>query len=147
MKTVIDAARSHRLSKSPARSTQPTDADHTSDSPSHDLRDEKHEVDEDSFVHFRCHTLAHFIALLCRPIASSVPSDTAVVVIDSLSALLNESFPKATDGQKDYKTKKGMIRFYFACLRSGELPSLSAGGGAKYHSRYRANGHGRIGSV
>lgn len=45
-------------------------------------------------VHFTCPTLAHFIALLCRPTQSSFPSDTALIVVDSLSALINHAFPR-----------------------------------------------------
>lgn len=45
-------------------------------------------------VHFSSPSLAHFIALLCRPTRSSVPSDTALIVVDSISALINHAFPK-----------------------------------------------------
>lgn len=48
----------------------------------------------DKLVHFTCPTLAHFIALLCRPTQSSIPSDTALIVVDSLSALVNHAFPR-----------------------------------------------------
>lgn len=48
----------------------------------------------DKLVHYTSPTLAHFIALLCRPTPSSVPSDTALVVVDSLSALINHAFPR-----------------------------------------------------
>lgn len=48
----------------------------------------------DRLVHFTCPTLAHFIALLCRPTQSSIPSDTVLVVVDSLSALVNHAFPR-----------------------------------------------------
>ncbi|KAF4778863.1 hypothetical protein HER10_EVM0011607 [Colletotrichum scovillei] len=42
--------------------------------------------------------LPHLIALLCRPTAATVPANSSVVVIDSLSALVNHAFPKAPDG-------------------------------------------------
>lgn len=64
--------------------------------------------DDWPFVHYTCASLAHFIALLCRPVTKSLPANTAVVVVDSLSALLNETFPKAPDGRKGFKSGKGM---------------------------------------
>lgn len=78
---------------------------------SHDPKEETKnaEPEDQKFVHYRCHTLAHFIALLCRPVASSLPSSTAVVVIDSLPTLLNEAFPKTQDMRRDLKTKKGIL--------------------------------------
>lgn len=71
----------------------------------------EHETDTEAnpFVHYTCTSLAHFIALLCRPVAQSIPSTTAVVVVDSLSALLNEAFPKAPDG-RNLKSSKGKRR-------------------------------------
>ncbi|KAF3767635.1 hypothetical protein M406DRAFT_41369 [Cryphonectria parasitica EP155] len=45
-------------------------------------------------VHYCCPSLAHFIALLCRPTRSALPLDTALVVVDSLSALINHAFPR-----------------------------------------------------
>ncbi|KAK1465469.1 hypothetical protein CCUS01_07587 [Colletotrichum cuscutae] len=54
-----------------------------------------------------CPSLPHLIALLCRPTAATVPANSAVVVIDSLSALVNHVFPKAPDGRKDQSRGKG----------------------------------------
>ncbi|KXH31996.1 hypothetical protein CSIM01_02548 [Colletotrichum simmondsii] len=54
-----------------------------------------------------CPSLPHLIALLCRPTAATVPANSAVVVIDSLSALVNHAFPKAPDGRKDQSRGKG----------------------------------------
>ncbi|KAK7447516.1 hypothetical protein Landi51_06872 [Colletotrichum acutatum] len=51
--------------------------------------------------------LPHLIALLCRPTAATVPANSVVVVIDSLSALVNHAFPKAPDGRKDQPRGKG----------------------------------------
>lgn len=48
----------------------------------------------DKLVHYCCPSLAHFVALLCRPTQSSLPVDTALVVVDSLSALVNHAFPR-----------------------------------------------------
>ncbi|KAK3324653.1 hypothetical protein B0T19DRAFT_464855 [Cercophora scortea] len=41
--------------------------------------------------------LAHFIALLCRPTPSCIPQNVSLVVVDSLSALINHSFPKGQE--------------------------------------------------
>ncbi|KAK0368589.1 rad55 protein [Colletotrichum limetticola] len=59
------------------------------------------------FAHYSCPSLPHLIALLCRPTAATVPANSAVVVIDSLSALVNHVFPKAPDGRKDQSRGKG----------------------------------------
>ena len=51
----------------------------------------------DGLAHFTCPSLPHFIALLCRPSPTSLPEGTALVVVDALSALLNQAFPKSVD--------------------------------------------------
>ncbi|KAK3687331.1 P-loop containing nucleoside triphosphate hydrolase protein [Podospora appendiculata] len=50
-----------------------------------------------AFTHYTCPSLAHFIALLCRPTPSCIPQTTSLVVVDSLSALINHSFPKGQE--------------------------------------------------
>lgn len=100
---MIDTTRSSRQSTSRPKTPERPDAGHSAE------KKGENGIEDDSFIHYRCSTLAHFIALLCRPVASTLPSNTAVVVIDSLSALLNESFPKATDGQKEFRAKKGIF--------------------------------------
>jgi hypothetical protein len=64
----------------------------------------------DCFTHYTCPSLPHLIALLCRPTAACIPQGTALVVIDSLSALVNHAFPKLpeTRPSKDAKGSKGM---------------------------------------
>lgn len=54
----------------------------------------------DKLVHFACPSLAHFIALLCRPTQSALPTDTALIVVDSFSALINHAFPRAAPPPK-----------------------------------------------
>lgn len=61
----------------------------------------------DNLIHFSCPTLAHFIALLCRPTLSSVPSGTALIVIDSLSALINHALPRIPAPKGTVKGNKG----------------------------------------
>ncbi|KUI69099.1 DNA repair protein rhp55 [Cytospora mali] len=48
----------------------------------------------DKLIHYACPSLSHFIALICRPTHSSLPSDVALIVIDSLSVLVNHAFPR-----------------------------------------------------
>ncbi|KAK0714894.1 P-loop containing nucleoside triphosphate hydrolase protein [Lasiosphaeris hirsuta] len=63
----------------------------------------------DAFTHYTCPSLPHFIALLCRPTASSIPEKTSLIVVDSLSALINHAFPRVMDGKTpvDAKGNKG----------------------------------------
>ncbi|KAH8884726.1 P-loop containing nucleoside triphosphate hydrolase protein [Thozetella sp. PMI_491] len=49
------------------------------------------------FSHFSCPTLAHFLALLCNPPYKGIPPTASLIVIDSLSALINHAFPRITD--------------------------------------------------
>ncbi|AEO60647.1 hypothetical protein MYCTH_2310088 [Thermothelomyces thermophilus ATCC 42464] len=53
----------------------------------------------DGFIHYTCPTLPHLIALLCRPTASCIPQGTSLVVVDSLSALVNHAFPKLPEAR------------------------------------------------
>lgn len=71
----------------------------------------------DGLSHYTCPSLPHLIALLCRPTASSIPPGTALVVVDSLSALLNHAFPKLPEARpgRDAKGSKGMF------VRNGRL--------------------------
>ncbi|ETS83281.1 hypothetical protein PFICI_05157 [Pestalotiopsis fici W106-1] len=48
-------------------------------------------------VHFTCPTIAHFVALLCKPTSSCVPDGTSLIIIDSFSALVNQAFPKTQE--------------------------------------------------
>ncbi|KAK4199418.1 P-loop containing nucleoside triphosphate hydrolase protein [Triangularia verruculosa] len=59
----------------------------------------------DKFIHYSCPTLVHLIALLCRPTASCVPEGTSLVVIDSLSALVNHDLLKNMDARQGPQTK------------------------------------------
>lgn len=119
---------SKELSEEPSKepSEEPSekpDTDTEAKTSSDDSKEETKnaEPEDQKFVHYRCHTLAHFIALLCRPVASSLPSDTAVVVINSLPALLNEVFPKTQDMRRDMKAKKG-TQVVFSQHRPARFP-------------------------
>ncbi|OIW32197.1 P-loop containing nucleoside triphosphate hydrolase protein [Coniochaeta ligniaria NRRL 30616] len=61
----------------------------------------------DSVIQCTCPSLPHFIALLCRPTESSVPPGTSLIVIDSLSALLNHSFPRVPDQKAGNSASRG----------------------------------------
>lgn len=61
----------------------------------------------DNFTHFACRSLPHLVALLARPATITRTSSTALVVIDSLSALINHAFPKVPDGRKTKVPGKG----------------------------------------
>ena len=50
----------------------------------------------DDLVHYKCPTLAHFLALIGQDAVKCVPEGTSLVIIDSLSALLNYAFPRHT---------------------------------------------------
>ncbi|KAM7220948.1 P-loop containing nucleoside triphosphate hydrolase protein [Rhypophila decipiens] len=58
------------------------------------------------FIHYTCPSLAHFIALLCRPTATCIPAGTSLIVVDALSALLNHAFPML-DTREDANSKGG----------------------------------------
>lgn len=73
----------------------------------------------EKLVHFSSPSLAHFIALLCRPTPSSLPSDTALIVVDSFSALINHAFPKGPPPKTVVKgNNKGMVERTNATKRS-----------------------------
>ncbi|CAK7228603.1 hypothetical protein SCUCBS95973_006938 [Sporothrix curviconia] len=57
---------------------------------------------EEGFVHYVCPSLPHFIAMLCPPPPAQppcIPADTSLVVIDSLSALVNSALPRTVEGK------------------------------------------------
>ncbi|KAL8302376.1 hypothetical protein RB597_002636 [Gaeumannomyces tritici] len=54
---------------------------------------------DDNFVHYTCPTLPHLIALLCRPRVGCIPHNTSLVVVDSLSILVNHAFPRIADSK------------------------------------------------
>ena len=47
--------------------------------------------------HYTCPTLAHLLALFVRPPSSFPPPNTALVVIDSLSTLFDNAYPRNAD--------------------------------------------------
>ncbi len=73
----------------------------------------------DAFTHYTCPTLPHFIALLCRPTASCIPQGTSLIVVDSLSALVNHAFPKTAEGRGagDLKGPRGLFLLFSLSTR------------------------------
>ncbi|ORY65354.1 P-loop containing nucleoside triphosphate hydrolase protein [Pseudomassariella vexata] len=65
--------------------------------------DESNRKQLDSLLHFTCPSLAHFIALLCRPTASCIPEAASLLVVHSLSALLSQSFPRVQEARNGPK--------------------------------------------
>lgn len=55
---------------------------------------------EEGFVRYVCPSLPHFIAMFCPSATVStadIPADASVVIIDSLSALVNYALPRTVD--------------------------------------------------
>jgi len=74
------------------------------------------ETPGDHLAHYHCPSIPHLIALLCRPTANTLPSKTAVIVIDSLSALINCAFPRTADKKSVPANGKGSSER--ACVES-----------------------------
>ncbi|KAJ5251829.1 hypothetical protein N7489_002239 [Penicillium chrysogenum] len=58
---------------------------------------EEMSINLDDFIYFRAHTLAHLIALLARPPKGFPPSETSLIVVDSVSNLFSAYFPSAQE--------------------------------------------------
>ncbi|KAI0523631.1 P-loop containing nucleoside triphosphate hydrolase protein [Xylaria bambusicola] len=63
-----------------------------------------------NLVHYFTPTLAHFIGLFCKPEASSIPSNTSLIVIDGLSSLVNRAFPKNVERHQNHKVPSPATR-------------------------------------
>ncbi|KAI1447606.1 P-loop containing nucleoside triphosphate hydrolase protein [Annulohypoxylon stygium] len=57
----------------------------------------------DNFLHFRAPTLAHLIGLLCKPTSNAIPDNTSLIVIDTLSSLLNHAYPRSFETRRSQK--------------------------------------------
>ncbi|KAG8425222.1 hypothetical protein J3458_001950 [Metarhizium acridum] len=75
--------------------------------PDGSMEAERPAASQGKFAQFSCLTLPHFMALVSRPNAKSVPEGTALMVINNLSALINSSLPKSIDGKAGPKGNKG----------------------------------------
>ncbi|KAF5986887.1 hypothetical protein FBULB1_2240 [Fusarium bulbicola] len=63
--------------------------------------------DSSRFYHYSCFTLPHLVALVSRPTAKLIPHNCSLMVISSLSALVNSALPKSHDGKATSKSNKG----------------------------------------
>ncbi|KAF5236155.1 hypothetical protein FANTH_11403 [Fusarium anthophilum] len=68
---------------------------------------ESPEGDSSQFYHYSCFTLPHLVALVSRPTAKLIPHNCSLMVISSLSALVNSALPKSHDGKATSKSNKG----------------------------------------
>nr|RBQ83790.1 hypothetical protein FVER53263_06323 [Fusarium verticillioides] len=68
---------------------------------------ESQEGDSSRFYHYSCFTLPHLVALVSRPTAKLIPNNCSLMVISSLSALVNSALPKSHDGKATSKSNKG----------------------------------------
>ena len=57
--------------------------------------------------HFTCHSLAHFVALVCRSTSGLLSADTSVLVIDCLSALINRTYPRVPEARRTAPSATG----------------------------------------
>ncbi|KAI9902762.1 hypothetical protein N3K66_002114 [Trichothecium roseum] len=60
-----------------------------------------------NIIHYNCLTLPHLLALILRPTTKIVPSTTSLLVLDSVSALINSSLPKSQDVNSNMKQRNG----------------------------------------
>lgn len=68
-------------------------------------------------------TLPHLLALISRPTGKSIAADVSLVVISSMSALLNSALPKSQDVKTGSKVNKGMAAFPNANVMVLTMPS------------------------
>ncbi|KAH9897250.1 P-loop containing nucleoside triphosphate hydrolase protein [Xylariomycetidae sp. FL2044] len=64
-------------------------------------------------LHFTTPTLAHLIALLCKPTAASIPDNTSLIVIDTLSSLVNQAYPRNPEAKQTMKGTDSRNALYF----------------------------------
>ncbi|KAI1381892.1 hypothetical protein F4677DRAFT_7460 [Hypoxylon crocopeplum] len=84
----------------------------------------------DNLLHFRTPTLAHLIGLLCKPTANVIPSNTSLIVIDTLSSLLNYAFPKNFEARQNQKgsspsaRRLQVLQFLISTLQKLAVPGI-----------------------
>ncbi|KAL9488552.1 hypothetical protein ACSS6W_000829 [Trichoderma asperelloides] len=65
------------------------------------------DIDPAKLVRYSCMTLPHLLALISRPTTTSIAADVSLIVISSLSALINSSLPRSLEGKGAKKPAKG----------------------------------------
>ncbi|KAF4985681.1 hypothetical protein FGRMN_11124 [Fusarium graminum] len=68
---------------------------------------EAQESDASRFHQYSCFTLPHLVALVSRPTVKLIPINSSLLVISSLSALVNSALPKSHDGKAASRNNKG----------------------------------------
>ncbi|KAK5998576.1 hypothetical protein PT974_00957 [Cladobotryum mycophilum] len=58
-----------------------------------------HDVETGTFTQYSCFALPHLLALISRPTTTSIPTNVSLIVISSLSALINTALPRSLDGK------------------------------------------------
>lgn len=64
-----------------------------------------------AFTQYECLTLPHLIALVSRPTTRNVPSNVGLVVVSSITALINSALPRPQDGKQGLNLNRG--RYFF----------------------------------
>lgn len=59
------------------------------------------------FSHYSCLTLPHFVALVSRPTPKSIAENCSLLVVSSLSALINSAVPRSHDNKAAPNSSKG----------------------------------------
>ncbi|PON29445.1 hypothetical protein TGAM01_v201694 [Trichoderma gamsii] len=65
------------------------------------------DIDPAKLVHYSCMTLPHLLAFISRPTTTAIASDVSLIVISSLSALINSSLPRSLEAKGSKKPAKG----------------------------------------
>ncbi|KAK1252807.1 hypothetical protein MKX08_003994 [Trichoderma sp. CBMAI-0020] len=65
------------------------------------------DVDPAKLVHYSCMTLPHLLAFISRPTTTAIASNVSLIVISSLSALINSSLPRSLEAKGGKKPAKG----------------------------------------
>ncbi|KAJ5193838.1 hypothetical protein N7491_001168 [Penicillium cf. griseofulvum] len=79
---------------------------------------EEMSVNLDDFIYFRAHTLPHLIALLARPPKGFPPSETNLIVVDSVSNLFSAYFPSPQELQDQFAEGKITDKAHLKWLQS-----------------------------
>jgi hypothetical protein len=78
----------------------------------HDENDVNDDNASSNFAQYHCLTLPHFMALIGRPTKDSIKTNVSLVVVSSLTALINSSLPKPNNGLAPIKGPKGAYPVY-----------------------------------
>lgn len=65
-------------------------------------------IDPAKLVHYSCMTLPHLLAFISRPTTTAIAPGVSLIVISSLSALINSSLPRSLEGKGSKKPAKGV---------------------------------------